>query len=191
MATIDYIGEHLWAGKLGNAFVVLSFVAALISCISFFLSFKNKAYLTFARLSFKLHALAVVGIALTLFFMLFNHFFEYQYVWQHSNKSMDMKYILSCFWEGQEGSFLLWTFWNVVLGLILNRFLKDGEWEAPTLTVCSLVQVFLASMILGIYIGDHKIGSNPYLLLREHIDFMNMQFIQNAYLIAEVLTHYL
>lgn len=91
-----------------------------------------------------------------------------------------MKYILSCFWEGQEGSFLLWTFWNVVLGLILNRFLKDGEWEAPTLTVFSLVQVFLASMILGIYIGDHKIGSNPFLLLREHSDFMNLPFIQNA-----------
>lgn len=93
---------------------------------------------------------------------------------------MDMKYILSCFWEGQEGSFLLWTFWNVVLGLILNRLLKNSEWEAPTMAVFALVQVFLASMILGIYIGDYKIGTNPFLLLREHDTYRNLPFVQNA-----------
>jgi cytochrome c-type biogenesis protein CcmF len=135
--------------------------------------------LRYARVAFQLHALSVVGIASTLFYMLLNHFFEYQYVWQHSNKSMDMKYILSCFWEGQEGSFLLWTFWNMILGLILNRQLKNSEWEAPVMTIFSLVQVFLASMILGIYVGDYKIGTNPFLLLREHPDFMNLPFVQN------------
>ncbi len=92
---------------------------------------------------------------------------------------MDMKYILSCFWEGQEGSFLLWMFWNVLLGLILSRVLKNGNWEAPVMAVFSLVQVFLASMILGIYMLDYKIGSSPFLLLREHTDFMNLPFIQN------------
>ncbi|HRD39020.1 MAG TPA: cytochrome c biogenesis protein CcsA, partial [Bacteroidia bacterium] len=90
---------------------------------------------------------------------------------------MPMRFIMSCFWEGQEGSFLLWTFWNVVLGLILQRSLKN-EWEAPVMAVFSLAQVFLASMIMGIYIGDYKIGSNPFLLLREHPDFMNLPFLQ-------------
>jgi cytochrome c-type biogenesis protein CcmF len=177
---IVYIGEHLWAGKLGNAFVVMSFVASLIALVSFYLSYKNQSFLRYARVSFQLHAISVLGIAATLFYMLLNHFFEYQYIWQHSNKSMDMKYILSCFWEGQEGSFLLWTFWNMILGLLLNRQLKKSEWEAPVMTIFSLVQVFLASMILGIYIGDYKIGTNPFLLLREHPDFMNLPFVQNA-----------
>jgi cytochrome c-type biogenesis protein CcmF len=176
---IEYIGEHVWAGQLGNGFVVLSFVAAFISCLAFFLSKKQPEYLNYARVFFKLHGVAVLGIAVTLFYMLFNHFFEYQYVFQHSNKSMDMKYILSCFWEGQEGSFLLWTFWNVVLGLILNKLLKNSEWEAPTMAVFALVQVFLASMIMGIYIGDYKIGSNPFLLMREHVDYKNLPFLQN------------
>ncbi|MDZ4666205.1 MAG: cytochrome c biogenesis protein CcsA [Bacteroidota bacterium] len=178
-SSIEYVGEHIWAGKLGYGFVVLSFVAALLSFVCFCFSTKRSEYLSFARIIFKLHALAVVGIAVTLFFMLLNHFFEYQYIWQHSNKSMDMKFILSCFWEGQEGSFLLWTFWNVVLGLILNRVLKNTEWEAPTMAVFALVQIFLASMILGIYIGDYKIGTNPFLLLREHEQYRNMPFIQN------------
>ncbi|MBL7917495.1 MAG: hypothetical protein JNM96_03800, partial [Bacteroidia bacterium] len=123
MNTVENISEHILAGKLGHAFVILSFVASFISFLSYFFSVKNTAYLKFARVFFKLHAVSVLGIAVTLFFMLFNHYFEYQYVYQHSSRSMDMQYILSCFWEGQEGSFLLWTFWNVVLGLILIRVL--------------------------------------------------------------------
>jgi len=180
MNTIDYVGERLWIGHIGNGFVVLSFVSALLACILFYISAKNKNHLNFARLAFNLHSISVLGIAGTLFFMLFNHFFEYQYVWQHSNTDMDMKFILSCFWEGQEGSFLLWTFWNVVLGLILKKQLKDGLWEIPVMTIFALVQVFLASMLLGVYLFDFKIGSNPFLLLRQHAEFSNLPFIQNA-----------
>ncbi len=160
--------------------MVLSFIAALLSCVTFYLSYKNTAYKKIARWAFNVHGFSVLGIAGTLFFMLFNHFFEYQYVFQHSNTSMDMKYIMSCFWEGQEGSFLLWTFWNIVLGWILKRQLKNGEWEAPVMTMFALVQVFLASMLLGIYFGDYKIGTNPFLLLREHADSMNLPFLQST-----------
>jgi cytochrome c-type biogenesis protein CcmF len=183
---IEQIAERTWAGDLGNAFVVLSFCTALLSFISFYLSYKDKSYLKLARISFNLHGFSVIGIAGTLFFMLFNHFFEYQYVYQHSNKAMDMKFIASCFWEGQEGSFLLWTFWNVVLGMLLKRQLKNGEWEAPVMTIFSLVQVFLASMLLGRYILDYKLGSNPFLLLREHETFMKMPFLNVPNYLAKI-----
>lgn len=176
----------MWAGQLGNAFVVLSFVAALLSCLCFFLSYRNKDFIKLARFAFNLHGFAVVGIAGTLFFMLFNHYFEYQYVFQHSNREMDMQYIASCFWEGQEGSFLLWTFWNVILGLILKKQLKNGEWEVPVMTMFALTQVFLASMLLGVYIDDYKIGSNPFLLLREHQDFRNLPFLSVPNYLAKI-----
>ncbi|MCC6373034.1 MAG: cytochrome c biogenesis protein CcsA [Bacteroidia bacterium] len=177
---MEYAGEHLWAGNLGNAFVVLSLVAALVSCFTYLLASKNSAYLALARAAFNVHSFSVIGIAGTLFFMLFNHYFEYQYVYQHSNTTMNMKYILSCFWEGQEGSFLLWTFWNMVLGLILKKQLKGGDWEVPVMMVFALVQVFLASMILGIYLIDYKIGTNPFMLLRDHPDYAKAPFIQGA-----------
>lgn len=186
MKDIEFVGEHLWAGQLGNAFVVLSFVAALLSVVSYTLAFHNTAYLKLARIGFNVHGFAVIGIAGTLFFMLFNHYFEYQYVWQHSNTEMNMKYILSCFWEGQEGSFLLWTFWNVVLGMILKRQLSGGEWEVPVMAVFALVQVFLASMILGIYVFDFRLGSNPFLLLREHPEFSNMPFVKMPNYLAKL-----
>ncbi len=186
MEPIEYAGEHLWAGQLGHGFVILSFVAAILACVSFVLAAKNSAYIRLARWSFNMHGFSVIGIALTLFVMLFNHFFEYQYVWQHSNTEMSMKYILSCFWEGQEGSFLLWTFWNVVLGWLLRYQLKNSEWEAPVMAVIALVQVFLASMILGLYFNDYKLGTNPFLLLREHPDFAQAPFVKMPNYLAKL-----
>jgi cytochrome c-type biogenesis protein CcmF len=177
MDDIQITTERLWAGHLGNGFIVLSFVSAFLAFITYYLSAKNSGFLKLARFAFNLHGFAVIGIAGTLFYMLFNHFFEYQYVWQHSNTEMDMKYILSCFWEGQEGSFLLWTFWNVVLGWILKLQLKNGDWEVPVMTIFSLVQVFLASMLLGVYLFDYKVGTNPFLLLKEHAEYSNLPFV--------------
>ncbi len=173
---MEYIGEHLLIGKLGNVFVILSFVFALAASLSYFFASRNNedspSWKRFARTCFRIHGLSVLGIVATLFIMLYNHYFEYEYVWHHSNKQMQMRYILSCFWEGQEGSFLLWTFWHVVIGVILQRSAK--EWEAPVMSILSLVQVFLASMLLGIVISDHLIGSNPFtVLLRNHPNFLN------------------
>ncbi|HEY0030925.1 MAG TPA: cytochrome c biogenesis protein CcsA [Bacteroidia bacterium] len=171
---MEYIGEHLGIGKIGNLFVILSFVFAMLASLSYFFAAKDKddsaSWKRIARIAFRIHGLAVIGIVSTLFIMLSNHYFEYEYVWHHSNREMPMRYILSCFWEGQEGSFLLWTFWHVVLGLILQRSAK--HWEAPVMATVSLVQVFLASMLLGITIFDYHIGSNPFtVLLREHPDY--------------------
>jgi cytochrome c-type biogenesis protein CcmF len=180
---MEYIGEHLLIGKLGNVFVVLSFVFALLASISYYFGARDNAealsWKNIGRWSFRLHGLSVFGIVITLFIMLYNHYFEYEYVWHHSNKEMPMRYILSCFWEGQEGSFLLWTFWHVIIGFILQR--KANEWEAPIMSVLSLVQAFLASMLLGIFIfGDYRIGSNPFtVLLREHPDFANIPIFSN------------
>ncbi len=187
--TTTYIGEHLWIGQIGNAFVILSFITAILSTIAYFFFAKdnslNSEWKKFARLSFSLHTVSVLGIASTLFFMLFNHYYEFSYVWQHSNNSMPMEYIMSCFWEGQEGSFLLWTFWNVVLGNILRKTI-DSHWEAPTMAIYSLVQVFLASMLLGIYLGDYKLGTNPFILLRENSDFANLPFISMPNYLAKL-----
>jgi cytochrome c-type biogenesis protein CcmF len=185
---ITYVGEHLWAGKTGNFFVVLSFCGALLSALSYFIfsqnEVQNASWKSLGRTGFYIHASGVLGIIGTLFYMLLNHFFEYHYVWQHSNTEMPMRYILSCFWEGQEGSFLLWTFWHVVLGFILIFTAK--KWEGPVMAVVALVQIFLASMLLGVYVFGYKIGSNPFLLLRDVPDFANLPFLQNENYLAKL-----
>jgi cytochrome c-type biogenesis protein CcmF len=185
---IQYIGEHLLPGQLGNFFIVLSFTAALLSSLAYFFAsnqntLDENGWKKIGRIGFLVHGFSVIAVMVTLFYIIFNHYFEYQYAWQHSSKSLPIRYMMSCFWEGQEGSFLLWSVWHVVLGLILIK--KAGNFEAPVMTVFSSVQVFLSSMLLGIYIFDYHLGSNPFILLREHPEYMELPFVK----VPEYLTN--
>jgi cytochrome c-type biogenesis protein CcmF len=163
---IEYVGEHTLPGQLGRLFVSLAFSMAIISAIAYFLyhRYQNPSYKKLARISFFTHTFSVFGIVLTLFYIMLGHYFEYDYVWKHSSLDLPLRYIFSAFWEGQEGSFILWLFWHVVLGCVL--MLTAKKWEAPAMIVFALVQAFLASMILGIYPFDLKIGSSPFVLMR-------------------------
>ncbi|WP_034923301.1 cytochrome c biogenesis protein CcsA, partial [Candidatus Accumulibacter vicinus] len=96
-----------------------------------------------------------------------NHYFEYHYAYSHSDKKLPAHYLISTFWNGQEGSFLLWMFWHAVLGIVI--ILTNKFWEGPVMTVFSVVQAFLTSMILGVVLPglELKIGSSPFILLRD------------------------
>ena len=176
---INYIGEHLLPGKIGHILIILAFVGSIFSSYSYARSVNhlNDSWNKLGRFFFRLHSIAILGIAATLFYIIFNHYFEYNYAYQHSSTDLPMRYIFSCFWEGQEGSFLLWMFWHSVLGNIL--ILRAKNWEAPVMTSVSLVQIFLSSMLLGVYIADIQIGSSPFMLLRENPEYMNLPFVSN------------
>lgn len=177
---MNYIGEHLLPGKLGYFFLLLSFVSSIGAAVSYFLSVQKSRGLAvnnwqnlaadagsngwkkLARLFFALEVVSVFAVFAILFYLISHHYFEYKYAWQHSSRSLESQYLLSCFWEGQEGSFLLWSIWHCVLGSII--IWKEKEWEAPVMTVIAFAQVILATMLLG-FPGLH-LGSNPFVLLR-------------------------
>jgi cytochrome c-type biogenesis protein CcmF len=186
---IQYQGEHLGFGILGNILIILSFAAALLSAISYYFAFKQKSEISnswnpLARLSFGVHAVSVFGIIFLIYYLIHGHFFEYYYIWQHSNSVLPMKYMWACLWEGQEGSFLIWTFWHVVLSFFIIK--KAGTWEAPVMFTMMIIQTFLASMLLGLEFSGIKIGSNPFILLRNHADFANLPFIQMADYLSKI-----
>ena len=175
---MQYIGEELFWGKAGNLLVMLAFTSALFSSISYIKALRSNldSWRKIARASFLIHSLSILGIFGIIMSLIVRHRFEYLFVWEHSNKVMPMRYILSCMWEGQEGSFLLWMFWNAFLSWIV--IYKARAWESGVMINVSLVQCFLASMLLGVVIFNHKIGNNPFTLLREAPDFANLPFVQ-------------
>ncbi len=161
---------HLTVGNIGHLCVIISFVASLVASFAYFKAssentLQKSSWLLYARYSFYIHALSVFGIIGCLYLIIYNHYYEYQYAWQHSSDSLPVYYMISCFWEGQEGSFLLWIFWHAVLGIVLISV--DKKREAPVMAVFAIVQAFLCSMILGIIFFKTKIGSSPFILLRD------------------------
>ncbi len=161
---------HYLVGELGHLFVIIAFISALAASLSYYMSGRKeqKGWMVNGRIAFYIHSLAIAGIVVTLYTILYNDYFEYHYAWSHSSKYLPFYYKLSAFWEGQEGSFLLWIFWHMILGLIFIRY--NRQWESPVMFVFSLVQAFLASMILGVVIADLKIGSSPFMLTRDVIE---------------------
>ncbi len=166
---IDYIGEVLWPGELGHYLVITAFVAAILSAVAYVLSNSHQndhnSWKKIGRYSFYVHGVAIIGAIVILFTLMINRHYEYNYVWAHVSDDLPFKYMFSAFWEDQEGSFLLWTFWQVIIGIIFIRV--SSRWESSTMWILALVQVFLSSMVLGLVIGDMQIGSSPFNLLRE------------------------
>jgi len=168
---IQFKGENLLPGQLGQFFIILTFCTAILSCISYFCATQYKeenSWRKIARIAFYINFSAVIGIGTCLFYIIYNHLFEYYYAWSHSSKTLPVYYIISSFWKGQEGSFWLWMFWQGLLSSILVWRAKS--WEAPVMTTVMLCQVALASMLLGIEVFGQRIGSSPFILLRNAIE---------------------
>jgi cytochrome c-type biogenesis protein CcmF len=167
---MPFIGEQLLPGQVGNFLAVLSLVSSLLATIAYFKATQSKniteqfSWKRIARVSFAAEIFSVIGIFITLYTIISNHKFEYMYAWKHSNYQLPMQYILACFWEGQEGSFLLWSFWHCILGAVIVW--REKEWEAPVMTTISFMQFALATMVIGIYFFNLKVGSNPFVLMR-------------------------
>jgi cytochrome c-type biogenesis protein CcmF len=169
----QFIGENLLPGQIGYLCAIIAVIASLIACVAYALAtnqkdeIKSKSWLQYAHIVYSLHIISIFAIFGILFYLIFNHRYEYYYVWSHSNNILRFKYLLSCFWEGQEGSFLLWLIWHNVLAMIIMRTAKN--YTAPVMSVISGVQFFISLAILGIYVFDINIGTSPFMLLRNQM----------------------
>ena len=105
---------------------------------------------------------AAIGI---LFYIMLNRYFEFHYVWKYTNHAMNDAFMISSFWGGQEGSLLLWAFWILIFSFIFIH--KFKKWEVHVLPFVSISLAFIFSMLLGVYVGDVKIGSSPFILVRQ------------------------
>ncbi|MGH1338369.1 MAG: cytochrome c biogenesis protein CcsA [Aureispira sp.] len=158
---IDYIGEHLWVGQLGQFLIFLAFASAVLATVSYSLGTNAKEaeekdnWRSIGRSAFGVHGASIIAVIGLIFFMMINRYYEYDYVWSHVSNSLPFRYTFAAFWEGQEGSFLLWLFWHSILGFVLIK--RGNEWEQPVMAVLSFAQIFFVFFILGLYFN----GGNP------------------------------
>ena len=67
---INYIGEHLLAGQLGQISIIIAFVSALVAAVGYAFGSRNESAFTdwksISRGAFSLHILSVFSIIGTL-----------------------------------------------------------------------------------------------------------------------------
>ena len=176
---MNFIGEHLIPGQIGHFFILLSFFASLLATIFFFIASAHtdnavkQTWLRYARGLYFTQVAGLITVFAIVFYICSNHLYEYMYAYKHASLELESKYLLACIWEGQEGSFLLWSICHTLFGslIILKRkTAMVSTWEPYLMTVISMAQFFLLMMILGVYIFDVRIGNSLFTLTRNEIN---------------------
>jgi len=107
---------------------------------------KGDEWLRFGRQAFWLTTAAIVAASALLMYLFLTHDYRLAYVWAYSDNSLPLSYLISSFWGGQEGSFLLWVLCGVLMGLPLMRLAREYESRVMlfyNLTLLSLIVLML------------------------------------------------
>jgi cytochrome c-type biogenesis protein CcmF len=128
---------YFWPGV---AAIWAALLFGLAAMIAYFRVDRGRAdLLPFARTCYAAFATSVVAASAVLMILLVQHRFDVAYVNSYSSADLPLHFLVSTFWAGQEGSFLLWCFWGSLIGLVVWRSAK--EQEAP------VMMVYLATFI--------------------------------------------
>jgi cytochrome c-type biogenesis protein CcmF len=99
-----------------------------------------------ARYSFTGFVAFVTLASILLMFAILKHEFIYSYVASYSSRDLPLQYLISSFWAGQEGSFLLWVLLGAWLGIFLMH--KSGEMEPQVMFIYNLNHLFLTILLI-------------------------------------------
>ncbi|HUK12953.1 MAG TPA: cytochrome c biogenesis protein CcsA, partial [Thermoanaerobaculaceae bacterium] len=106
----------------------------------------HEAARAWARQAYGLATSGVLIAAGVLLYLIVKHDFRVHYVYSYSDLSLPKPYLIATMWAGQEGSFLLWLMWGMIVGLPLIRYAR--HYEDRTMIVYNLAQISLLLILL-------------------------------------------
>ncbi len=132
---------------LGNLSLTLAFVASIFSALLFLAGRKGEQkFLEAGRKTYYVFFFFTFLASVYLLYLFLSHHFEVEYVYAYSSSDLPLFYLISSFWAGQEGTFLLWLLLGAFLGLFIMK--KSGTYEGYTMTFFLLIQLFLLTLLL-------------------------------------------
>ncbi len=165
-----------------------AFLLGLVSTAGYVGAIRGReSWRSVARQAFVLMTAAVVIASAVLMYLLLSHDYRVFYVTAYTDNSLPLHFLISAFWAGQEGSFLLWVFWAAILGLPLMRFAREYESRVMlfyNLTVLSLILLLVkqdpfrfhrgltAGMIPMDGNGLNPLLQNPWMVIHPPVMFL-------------------
>jgi cytochrome c-type biogenesis protein CcmF len=134
----------------GKILIYIAFVSAVISMGHFYLTHMGKTqYLKKARLFFHVTVISILAVSAFMLYLILTHQFQYAYVWEYSNRDLPLSLLISTFYAGQEGSFMLWTLFTAIIGIFLLNYVSKGQrMEAQVMMIYTLVLAFLGLILI-------------------------------------------
>ncbi len=135
----------------GKILIISASALSVISTLLFFASYwKNKALpKKIAGWSYSASALLLGTASVFLMVNILAHNYSYAYIWEYSSNELPLYLLLTTFFAGQEGSFLLWALVVAVTGLFLRSYAKKFDYEELTMGLFSFIMLFLCLMLIA------------------------------------------
>ncbi|MFH5883853.1 heme lyase CcmF/NrfE family subunit [Halalkalibaculum sp. DA3122] len=164
-------------GTIGNILIYVAFATSIFAGIGYFLysSRDDERLYRISNWLFGIKGALIIAASGLLLYLILNHQFQYYYVYNYTSSDLQLKYLISALWGGQEGSFMVWILCSFFIGLGLMKW-TEKPYRGPVLFFLTLTQIFLISMIAGVSIGDLQLGASPFRTLAQEMP--NAPFIQ-------------
>ena len=133
---------------IGTTATAITFVALAISMTAYFLSYRHNdsSLLRLARIGFYSASALIVFQSILLMWGILTHRFEWVYVFSYSSSDLPLYYLISTFWAGQEGTFLLWLLLGSAYGWFIIR--RNEEDEPLVMSFMNLVQAYIVMILI-------------------------------------------
>ncbi|VAX21370.1 Cytochrome c heme lyase subunit CcmF [hydrothermal vent metagenome] len=135
---------------LGQILIILSLVSSILSLTMYYFTYKNyENTFKFARIFYHAQFIFILLASAFLLRTILIHDFTNSYVYEYSSTSLSTGLLLSSFFAGQQGSFLLWLLFASLLGFLIKKKLGDDEnYESSVMMFYILGLVFLNILVL-------------------------------------------
>ncbi len=135
---------------IGAIIVKIAFCSALAASFLYYQVHRRQSnrWLLFARYSYHLSTLSLMTCAAIMLYLILTHQFQYTYVWNYSSTDLSLPLLISTFYAGQEGSFMLWALYTSIIGVFLMQYTSRKDYEPEVMSVYSLILSFLLLMLI-------------------------------------------
>lgn len=131
----------------GSLLIIVTLITLGAACVLFLRDVRNGAGESpLGRSVYLAAGLPLLIAVLFLFVAFLAHRFEYTYVYENSSLDLPLAYLVSAFWAGQQGSFLLWLFMLFIFGVFVMRE-KDGM-TPVVMSVVTFTQICILVILI-------------------------------------------
>jgi cytochrome c-type biogenesis protein CcmF len=136
--------------SLGQVFCWFAFAASLAAGLAFLAAMLGRGDAwRWGKIAYRVQWVGLAAAVGFLWYILFSHQYQFEYVHSYSSRSMPVKYIFAALWGGQEGTFLLWALVTCTLGLVLMRVKHALTVPAMFFLNLPLVMLSLVTVMRG------------------------------------------
>lgn len=162
---------------VGNILLTTGLLASLFTIVMYYFSMRGYGNSkSLARIGYHTTAIMVIAASALLLHAILTHQYQYNYVYNYSGSGLPTGLLISTFYAGQEGSFMLWLLFTAIVGLILLEYTsKRGDLEERTMFFFGLAVTFLLIMV-------NPLLKSPFNYIWSEATFINAKNLNASFL---------